>query len=531
MKIPIILAQEPVARPARLTGGGGTSAGQGTAAIGENLMGVSRAFSQLGAVQAHAAAQLRKADAQAEYDETIGLVKREFAERDIALRQAGTDPDAYPQQLGAALDDLEQTAAQGMKYPESKALLKRGVNQFRTEKLITAQYDALRIKNGMVNIREGIQQQEDATAAVHGPTVAERQAAFARGLERGPTGLLQDRYTNEQAATMTKDFLRNVERGGARRDYDNPELRAGVVSTLVHGGYKHMSLEEQRDLLQKWQAQGDQEYKDQRSAIDSWFKAQKDTTVSDLFARAGAKTLPLAELEEARQDWRLSRTDYDAIKTELTKPAEEPASNPAILNRLDADVFSQYPKTQERHLDALRQSGDLNRKDYLDRKNRLRETREGLQQRGESRQMRDHGQAEQMGRAELGIPTLFDKLDPNKEKAWGAYLRELTDRSNAYKGQEDPLAVATEIIPRYKRLLDQDAQMTIEQIRKTIKYNTPQELEAARKTITPGEYQAQRKLFLDMDTASEIQKANARAAAERKGASGKPGPARPTDRK
>ena len=126
MKIPVILAQEPVARPAQPRSYGASGAGQGEAAIGQSLMGLSTALGQLGAVQARAAKALRNAEAQVEYDETISRVKQEFADRDIARQQAGMDPDRYPDQLEADLRDIEQNAARGMKYPESRALLTRG---------------------------------------------------------------------------------------------------------------------------------------------------------------------------------------------------------------------------------------------------------------------------------------------------------------------------------------------------------------------------------------------------------------------
>lgn len=526
MKLPTVLAQAdvpasfPVPRASQALAIPAAQAAQSAMEVGSTT---AHAANTYGA----AAAVLRRADAQAEVDRTFATLVDEFTQRDLQLKtqEGGLDPDQYPTQLNAALTELHTQATEQMKYPEAKAALAHKLATFRREKIVAAQYDALKIKNGQVAIVEGVLQQQDANLAVNArkpdgsPDVDARQAAFARGMTRGEKGLREGRYSPDQAGAMTKGFLRTVQQGQIQRDLRDPTLRAAVISTLLAGGYDHIDPDDQFRLAKTAQDQSDAEAKATWEATEKWWKEQQTAKVRELFSQAANKTLTLPQLETDAADWRLTREDYNAIRTELTKSHEAP-SDEATLRRLDPLVHQVVPKITPRELTQLREAGKLARKDYLAYMDKVAARADVLAQRGDSLQMQAHNQAEQLGRAELGIPTLFDKLDANKEKAWGAYLRELTERSNAYGGQENPLAVANEILPRYKRLLEQDASLNIQQLQGLIgsEYPTPQALEAALKTgqISKGEYLAKKRLFLDLDTATQIQREQQRLIEERK---------------
>ena len=530
MKIPQILAQESVAL-ARVPRIGASLNGQGEAALAQGIADVGRGFERIAKIED----ALTQEDMKLNLVETLSALKDDYAQREIETRSRlgqpeaarGLDPTAYHPTMAQTGQELLSRYESQLKYPGSQAAFRAHAVPYLTEQGIKARFEGFRLQQADLETRDGLLTEQLINRAVLAPTQEERAGAFAQALDMARSGVASGRYTGEQGAAKFKYILSAVERGTALRDFRIPDRQSETVQKLVTGTFStYLSAEEQFTLGKTLQAQADQEYKQTREAIEKWFKDEKEAKISDLFAQAGAKTLTVEALEAARLEWRLSRTDYAAIQNELVKPAEEPASDQATLDRLDGDVHSQFPKMTERQLQQLRQTGRLNRKDYLSALDRLRETREGLLNRGESLQMRHHTQAEQEGMADLGIPLLFDRLEPRKEKARAAFLRELRTRSNAYQGQEDALAIKDEIIPRYKKLLDQDAQLSIEQTRTLLKFTTPANLEDAyrRRQITKGEYEAQKRLFLDLDTAVEIQRANERAAAERKAAAGKGAP-------
>ena len=542
MKIPQILAQESVALAPRVRMGG-SLIGQGEAALGQGLADVSAGFARLAKIED----ALTQEDMKLNLVETLSALKDDYARREIDTRSRlgqpvsarGLDSTDYHPEMAKAAQELLPLYESQLKYPASIAAFRAHALPYLTEQGIKARFEGFRLQQSDLETRDGILTEQLINRAVLAPTQEERAAAFGDALNIARSGVAAGRYTGEQGAARFKYILSAVERGTALRDFRIPERQSETVQALVTGRFStYLSAEEQFTLGKTLQAQADQDYKATRDAIDKWWKEQKDVTVSDLFAQAGRKTLTMEALESARVEWQLSRVDYDAIKDELAKPAEEAASDSATLDRVDADVHSQFPRMTERQLLQWRQTGKLNRKDYLAAQDRLRETRESLLNRGDSLQMRHHSQAEQEGMADLGIPLFFDKLEPKKEKARAAFLRELRTRSTAYGGQEDALVIKDEIIPRYKKLLDQDAQLTIEQTRKLLRpeFPTPEALEAAFRArppqITKGEYEAQKRLFLDLDTATEIQRANDRAAAERKKTPTKPGQGgtRPMDR-
>ena len=112
---------------------------------------------------------------------------------------------------------------------------------------------------------------------------------------------------------------------------------------------------------------------------------------------------------------------------------------------------------------------------------------QSLVREAQSLNMARHNQAEQLMRAELGIPTLYEKLDPQTKKAWAAALGKLTQRSVAYNGREDPLAVANELIGEYKPQLDAQTRVDETALRSGLRYGTAPEAIAGHQR---GEYDA-----------------------------------------
>jgi len=110
----------------------------------------------------------------------------------------------------------------------------------------------------------------------------------------------------------------------------------------------------------------------------------------------------------------------------------------------------------------------------------------------------EHTQAEQLLQARLGITGFMDSLTQMQKRVYGEALDELTARSQYHDGTERPLSVVREIAPRYQSLIREDAQLSIDQKKRLLKYATPQELEAARPRLSKPYYESQRRLMLEV---------------------------------
>lgn len=439
-------------------------------------------------------------DAKLDLAQQAGAFKLAVAQREPEIRSQ-TDAKDYPAAMAQEIDAQAEAAAQRLRYPQLAARFRASLAPTVATEKVQALHAGIKLQNEQIEALAGIQQAEDANAAVFAPTADERAAALERGFTRIQGLVNRGVYSGAQGKAATTTFLGAIERGGAQRDYQNPELRSQVIDNLMSGAYKYIPPEHQ---IQMATAMVQRQEADQRrldAAAEKGAKKLYDDAVSDLFAQAANKTLTQSQLDDARVTFRLRREDYAAIRTEMEKPDKKEESDPATLERVVADTHSQYPKLTEKDLLALKQSGALNQKDYQSALDRLRETREGLEAKGRSELHDRHGQAEQNLRAALGIPTMWEKLDPASKKAWNLAMQELTRRSAAYNGKEDPLAVADSMIPRYSKMLDQSATVTADQARAVLKYPTPAALDAARAAgqISAAEYDAQRQLFLAID--------------------------------
>jgi hypothetical protein len=171
-------------------------------------------------------------------------------------------------------------------------------------------------------------------------------------------------------------------------------------------------------------------------------------------------------------------------------------SDPGVYQRIALDVHSAAPTTKEEQIDTLVGRG-LSLKDAIALKDRLVTNRERMA--SNPALTRRHNQAEQILMAGLTTRSPFEALDPVSQKLKERGLDELTRRSSLFDGNEDPLAVVRDILPHYQKAFEDEAMLEEANIRKLLLYPTPQALEAVRSQIPPGRYEAQRRLFLDLD--------------------------------
>jgi hypothetical protein len=117
----------------------------------------------------------------------------------------------------------------------------------------------------------------------------------------------------------------------------------------------------------------------------------------------------------------------------------------------------------------------------------------------------EQAQAEQLIRQALGIAGPFDSLSltPEVKNLLDLGFRELTVRSGAFPencGKESPLAVARDIIGRFQPMRQESVGLSVEKIRQTLRYPTPQALDQAFQAgqIPKAAYDLERNKFLDI---------------------------------
>jgi hypothetical protein len=125
------------------------------------------------------------------------------------------------------------------------------------------------------------------------------------------------------------------------------------------------------------------------------------------------------------------------------------ASNPDVLKRMTLEIRTRPREALKGELARLYGSNNLNRVDYQQLDDELQQL---LRSGKESSELTSrHNQAEQLIRAAYGADNPFFRrlAGAEIETALALAFEELTRRSNKYDGQEDPLAVAQEIVPKY----------------------------------------------------------------------------------
>jgi hypothetical protein len=481
-----------VARAGQQLGGALIQAGTTTTAIAADLL----------QIQKHLEAE----DAKLDMQEQAGQLKQAYLLREQQIRETGqVDAKDYPQVMSGELDRMVRESTARLKYPQTARQYQIALQPFVTEQKVGALHQGIKLQHAQLDVVESDLQARDAQTAVFGATPEDRANAYERGLTRVFNRVNTGRTT--QGPAELKAFRGQIERGSVYRDYTNPALRGQVVDLLMSGGYPNIPAAEQLQLAQTLHAKDEAERRRQDAEAEKQAKKNYDAEVSSLYARAADKSLTEDELREATRRLTLSREDQAALRTEMTRPVEDKPSDVPTLERVTADVHSMRPRMTESDLLSLRQQGLLSYKDWRAALDRRRETIEGLQVRGLTIGMQRHNQAEQELRAALGIPTIFDKLDPAKEKAWSLALPELRRRSSAFGGSEDPLTVTEAIIPRYRQMLDAGAQLTADQAQKAAGVSSGAELDALKASGRIGdvEYQTRRRLLLDAERARQQQ--------------------------
>lgn len=511
MRLPQIVAQEGI--PSRIPAAtpSGWDAPAEALAVGSQRVGAAVANTSL--AFAHANQLLQQAKAKAELDQATEQLKVRFADADIALRSQGIDnPDQYVQGVTEALTSTAEAIGQQFQTPEAKAAWPHAVARFGAEKMVTAKYDALKMKQGQVKLLWATQSQDDANTAVFGNTPEERQAAFARGMGRSEEGLSTGILTADEAAASRKAFLRHVELAGITRDYNTPQLHDGVLETLQRGGYSQLPPDEQARLFETLQQRDltrlNQEDARQRK-LEAEITKQQNAKASEFDARA---LLPADDpnrltLEDLNREGPLGTKwivgeNYRRLHTMLTTPATMP-SDPDTLNRVVTQLSTLKVGTSLAEINRLHQTKGptgqplLNDADTIMLLGKFHERQQHQVERGQDLALAaaHYRQAEAERTILQGFKTKnpFEALDPVSQKLTNFSLQELQDRSAAFNGKEDPVAVARELVDRFKPVLADQQRLQTSQAVNYFKANgfaPPNLTESVSSAQSPAERQA-----------------------------------------
>lgn len=501
MKIPQILAQEPVAVP---------RVPQAQFVPERGLALVGRSLAQVGDVLGEAANAKRILAAKTE----AALRKSEFdvglATMDSNLRLTHSDPDAYLAAYTQGVQQLHAATLESTQSEDAKGLLGLELTRAAGLHLVEAQkhYNSLYVgrAQGQLDTTQDNLKILLGTAT----TDAQRSDIYGRGLQNIDTMLpiLGAKQAADRKIGWRNDVLMNDE---TRKIEDNP-------TTWNPNRLQGILPDDKLRILEERHARAtaaairlaDKHEKDFAAAL----KADQQQLVVEMDRKAAEGTLTLKELN-LRIDMRQIPDDADARRLRqniLEGPVQRP-SDPDILTRVSMDSNSSQPRTTEADIDNLRsahQAGrpGLNLKDAVTLKDKIVTTNKALRKEGDSDLSREHNQAEQMWRAALGIrPGLISEVlkDDPAGRIYAAGLEELTRRSllfkDVYGGQERPLTVIEDMIPRGQKALGTSANLKTSELQGLLAYPTMQALEAdwQNKKISQSAYEYQRSLMLRME--------------------------------
>lgn len=458
---------------------------------------------------------LTNQDMKLDVEDKLTQVRDRLAQEDITLRQEGVNPDQLAEQFRQRGTQAISQVAQDLRYPQSAGMFQIEANKVLGHEVIKQRYEGLKLKYAHIGVLAGIQNQEDVNAAVFADDPAVRDAAMGR--INGRIGQLTATgvWSQDKATTETEGILSQIELGRARRNFQNPDLRSGVLDQLLNGRLPHVKPEAQLNLAQTLQAQSNEEYKQTRAAIDKWLKDQEEAALLDLTIRANDKTLTMGELIQTTKDWGMKGTDFERVAKILAEKPAEPASDPATLDRVIADTEGAAPpRLSERALLDLHTTGKLNTADYRRALDKRTAADRHFTGEYKSDTERAYAQGKQRIKTALGIPDIMDRVDDPRMGAWSAALDEYDRRAAGARGSENPNKVSDDIVPRYQTLLGDRVNRAVESYTGLLKYNSMTELNAARPR--PADYESQRRLLLERDSMQQVQNKADEAARQRK---------------
>ena len=424
-----------------------------------------------------------------------------------AVQKEQDNPDfrTQPQRVDQAITKITNDALADTNSPDVKAHLQFALDSQREIEMVHAR-DFARTSE----INYGHSQFDSALDAsrtrLAGMTGLEFHTEIAAQKGLGDAAVKVGLYTPEQMQVKMSGFLDGVTEDSARISGLVDPLR--TANDLIRGNeYTDLNPTHRLELAQQML----NEHTRRQLADEKQLKRWQDVNYSDFVTRMSNGEDVAAALNKAGPSG-TGEIDLEQQVTGLklnTAPATEMAlpANPATLQRMTLDVYSSHPATTEREIDNAVIDKNLTLGEGRELKTRLTATRKALLDAAKSdpQLVRDQAQAEQLLNSALTTKSPFEALDPISQKLKTQGLLELTRRSRLYPalgGTENPLKVASEIIPQLQKGFEDQGRMEADQITRLLLYPNQAALDAAaaQNKISSGAYAAQLKLFQDLAT-------------------------------
>ena len=348
MKIPQILAQEPVAVPRASRIGevretGLAELGRGIGRIGETLGDIGQARRDL-----QIKTEVQAARAQFE----LGLAT---LENDLQLTER--DPDIYVQRFETGASDLQRRISEGLTISESRGLFDAAVPGLR----LNNQVRVLKHRNTLfIDQQEGrLTSTLDQRKTLAGSAPLDRPDEFVRHYREATTAitemepLLGAKRVEEMRIKTRQDFL--DARAFKHKETDPADFIAQADTTyagldpkqrdvLIKGALDKIDRDERRRLA-------DVEKQD-KEALRLLTEAKKQL-VTDLEAEASAGTLTLETLELRREMRQLDPLDYRRLRKDIAEGGIQRPSDPAVMSGIALDVAAMRPRATEADINSL----------------------------------------------------------------------------------------------------------------------------------------------------------------------------------
>lgn len=521
MKLPQILATQPI--PAAMPAGRAQGTGFGAAflPLQAAASGLTRAADMLAQVEE----QKRKVAVAGEVSDLASKAELDLGTFGIELGRTERDPEAYLQKWGDYATELRTSLLEQTTYPESRAALTTKFNAFFADQALKAR----KVADGLFVDRQEatLDTTLDRLAQLAGSTALADPGTFIAKYRDGldAIGGQVTVLGEKKAVDLAQKFRERLfyERGRRQVEADPQGFLTEVESGKL---YRELSPERRDSLTQRATNLIDQRERQalaaeerQARALQHQFEADAKAKVAELDAKAADRTLTLGELEHYRTLRAVDGDNYRRLRTILDNPKDAP-SDPGALQDATIAVYRVNPTISQRHLQGLFEAGKLSTKDYQSLSSHLTVRLDHARSETRTVANQRQAQAEQVLREGLGITGPFDTLSltPVAKNLVALSTRELTDRSNAFDGKEDPIEAARDILARLGPIREQQVGLSAENLRQTLRYPTPDALEAARNAgqITGPAYETERRKFLDLKAAEQ----RAAEAAQRRKATG-----------
>lgn len=421
-----------------------------------------------------------------------------------AVRGLEREPDArtHSQRAMRLLKDVGETSLTEATNEDVRQRMQKTLNPFALETFrATRKFEnELLDQEGRVALQRQLDYERRLAAEM--PDPRDQEAARGRGLEAIETakslGLLSPQRAFEQEQVFRKQI---------RLDKAGQEILSDPAGFLEHietPAYADLTPDEKFTLSRRAEIELNRQDAQRRrleaEAERLTKKLQDDNYrgLLNLMAQGVDVSTQLMRMgSPERREISLEQLSVGlALNMEARMRIDRP-SDPNTFQRVGLDVHGTQPTTSEAEIDRLVASSKLNLKDGMEFKARLVINKEKMA--SNAALTRRHNQAEQILMNGLTTRSPFEALDPVSQKLKTQGLIELTRRSSLFDGNEDPLTVVREILPHLQKAFEDEAMLEETNVRKLLLYPTPQALEAAKTQIPRGTYEAQRKLFLDLD--------------------------------